>query len=127
MNDFDMIDALIDALNAGVEDIQFDRDILETNRPEAWGAVEMGGEEASDWADGSMVDQVVAIDIWVCAQEHGSRIRRAVQKVLRGWALSIPDAGWKFAGRQYVYELDKVLWRWTVLLPVAVADEEADG
>ena len=35
----DLIDTLIDALNAGVTDVTFSRDVLETNRPEAWGVL----------------------------------------------------------------------------------------
>ena len=41
----DLIDELIDALNDGVDQITFDRDVLDTNRPEDWAAVELSGQE----------------------------------------------------------------------------------
>ena len=54
-NEKDLIDLLIDALNDGVPGITFDRDVLDTNRPDDWAAVELTGSE-DEWADGRMVD-----------------------------------------------------------------------
>ena len=111
----DLIDELIDALNDGVDQITFDRDVLDTNRPEDWAAVELSGEDDTDWADGQLVDQAVNVDIWVCVSDRGSWPKRQVQAVLKEFC---PPrlAGWRFVTRAYLYDLDKVMWRWTVTL-----------
>lgn len=129
MSENDLIDELINALNDGVEDVTFERDVLETNRPDDWGAVELTGEDDSEWADGTMVDQVLSVDVWVCVSGKGSRIKRKVQAVLRKFGVE-NDAGWKLMSRNYIYDLDKVVWRWRVNMwaPLADdADEEDDG
>ena len=43
----------------GVDGITFDRDVLDTNRPGDWGAVELSGQDDSEWADGQLIDQVL--------------------------------------------------------------------
>ena len=125
----DLIDDLIDALNDGVTGVNFDRDVLETNLPDDWGTVELTGEDDSEWADGTMVDQVLGIDIWVCVSSRGSRVKRQTQAVLKRWCIS-EDAGWRLMSRNYIYDLDKVIWRWHVTLPGPLAgdeDPEVDG
>lgn len=111
----DLIDTLIDALNAGVADVTFSRDVLETNRPEAWGAVELTGDDNCDWGDGGMVDQEVSADLWVCTPDRGSQLKRLVQKVLKEFAAEY-DIGWRFKTRNYLYDLDKVMYRWILYL-----------
>lgn len=127
MDEHDLIDQLIDQLNDGVPDVTFERDVLETDRPEDWGAVELTGEDDSEWADGTMIDQVLAADIWVCVTGRGSRIKRRVQAVLRNFGAE-NDAGWKLVSRNYIYDLDKVVWRWRVSLwaPLDEDDGEMD-
>ena len=123
----DLIDTLIDALNAGVTDVTFSRDVLETNRPEAWGAVELTGDDNCDWGDGGMVDQEVSADLWVCTPDRGSQIKRRVQKVLKEFAAT-HDIGWRFKRRNYLYDLDKVMYQWTLFLycPLGEDPEPAD-
>lgn len=127
MDEHDLIDQLIDQLNDGVPDVTFERDVLETDRPEDWGAVELTGEDDSEWADGILIDQVLAADIWVCVTGRGSRIKRRVQAVLRKFGTE-NDAGWKLISRNYIYDLDKVVWRWRVSLwaPLGEDDGEMD-
>jgi hypothetical protein len=123
--EYDLIDSLIDALNDGVDGVTFERDVLETNRPDDWAAVELTGEGDSDWADGNQVDQTLEIDIWVCVTNRGSRIKRKVQAALKRWCAT-EDAGWKLASRNYIYDLDKVIWRWTVNVWAPLAEDEDD-
>ena len=127
MDEHDLIDRLIDQLNDGVPDVTFERDVLETDRPEDWGAGELTGEDDSGWADGTMIDQVLAADVWVCVTGRGSRIKRKVQAVLRKFGAE-NDAGWKLISRNYIYDLDKVVWRWRVSLwaPLDEDDGEMD-
>lgn len=113
-NEKDLIDLLIDALNDGVPGITFDRDVLDTNRPEDWAAVEMTGSE-DEWADGQMVDQVLRCDIWVCLSDRGSGVLDEVQAVLRQFNED-HLISWTFPQRNYLYDLDKVIWKWQATL-----------
>lgn len=123
----DLIDQLIDELNDGVDGVTFDRDVLETNRPEDWAAVELTGQQAGEWADGTMIDQALTVDIWVCLSDHGSDVKRQVQTVLRGFCQD-QEASWQLKARNYLYDLNKVLWRWglTVWAPLVDPDEDED-
>ena len=118
----DLIDALIDALNDGVKDVTFDRDVLETNRPDDWAAVELTGEGDGEWGDGSRIDQTLNVDVWVCVSSKGSRIKRKVQAVLKAFCEEY-DGGWKLVSRNYIYDLDKVIWRWTVNVWAPLAED----
>lgn len=120
----DRIDDLIDALNDGVDGITFDRDVLDTNRPDDWGAVELTGDDDADWADGTMIDQTLTADIWICVSDRGSWPKRSVQRVLKEFCPEIV-AGWRFVNRAYLYDLDKVMWHWTVSIDGPLADEPA--
>lgn len=122
MSEHDLIDQLIDQLNDGVPDVTFERDVLETDRPDDWGAVELTGEDDSEWADGTMTDQVLAVDVWVCVTGRGSRIKRKVQAVLRAFGTA-NDVGWKLMSRNYIYDLDKVIWRWRVTMWAPLEDD----
>ncbi len=121
--EWDLIDQLIDDLNDGVNGITFDRDVLDTNRPDDWGAVELSGDSSEEWADGKLVDQELIADIWVCLSDRGSGVKRRVQKVLRAYGETY-GAGWVFVRRAYLYDLDKVLWQWRVSINGPLAEEE---
>ena len=123
----DLIDGLIDELNAGVDGITFERDVLETNRPEDWGAVELVGQADGEWADGRMIDQTLTVDIWVCLADRGSGIREAVQRVLRSFG-TLHEMTWRLVSRNYMYDLDRVVWRWTVTMeePIGEAPEDTE-
>ena len=121
----DRIDDLIDALNDGVDGITFDRDVLDTNRPDDWGAVELTGDDDADWADGTMIDQTVTADIWICVSDRGSWPKRSVQRVLKEFCPEIV-AGWRFVNRAYLYDLDKVMWHWTVSIDGPLAPEDPE-
>lgn len=121
--EYDLIDTLIDMLNDGVEDVTFERDVLETNRPGDWAAVELTGEGDSDWGDGSKTDQTLNIDVWVCVSGKGSRIKRQVQAVLKAFCAEY-EGGWTFTSRNYIYDLDKVIFRWNVNVWAPLAEDE---
>ena len=111
----DLIDQLIDDLNDGVNGVTFDRDVLDTDRPDDWAAVELVGQDGSEWADGKLIDQVLTVDIWVCVSERGSRIRGEVQAVLQAFGQD-HEIGWRFVSRNWLYNLNKVMWRWGVTI-----------
>jgi hypothetical protein len=74
-----------------------------------------------------MIDQALTVDIWVCLSDHGSDVKRQVQTVLRGFCQD-QEASWQLKARNYLYDLNKVLWRWglTVWAPLAEPDEDED-
>lgn len=121
----DLIDQLIDDLNDGVDYVTFDRDVLETDRPDDWAAVELTGADDSEWGDGHLLEQELTADVWVCVSSRGSQVKRDVQKVLKTFCRGC-DGGWRLVSRAYLYDLDKVLWRWTVTMfsPLAEDPEE---
>ena len=125
MDEYDLIDALIDALNDGVPDVTFDRDVLDTDRPEDWAAVELTGQDEGEWADGHLIDQGLTIDIWVCVSDRGSGVKRRVQDVLKEFCETW-QTGWKLVSRNYLYDLDKVMWRWAVSIegPLTYPEQE---
>lgn len=120
----DLIDDLIDDLNDGVDGITFDRDVLDTNRPGDWGAVELSGQDDSEWADGQLIDQVLTVDVWVCLSDRGSWPKRQVQSVLKAFCAEI-QAGWRFVNRAWLYDLDKAMWHWIVTIDGPLAMELA--
>lgn len=124
---YDLIDELIDALNDGVPEITFDRDVIDTNRPEDWAAVELSGQDDAEWADGELIDQSLTADIWVCVSDRGSGVKRRVQSVLRDLCPE-KQIGWRLASRAYLYDLDKVMWRWILSIdgPLVVPEEDED-
>lgn len=123
----DLIDQLIDDLNDGTEGcgLIFERDALDTDRPEDWGAVELTGEDGSEYADGHLVDQVLTADVWVCLSGRGTKVKRAVQKTLTEFC-DAHDGGWSLKSRAYLYDLDKVMWHWQVFLFGPLGDDEPD-
>ena len=120
----DLIDTLIDTLNDRTG-ITFDRDVLDTNRPEDWGAVELVGSE-DEWADDTMIDQTLNLDIWVCISDKGSGTFLEVQEALLGFAQEY-EFTWKFQQRSYLYDLDKVLFRWTARMWGPIESTDAAG
>ena len=123
--EYDLIDTLIDVLNDGVPSVTFERDVLEPNRPDDWAAVELTGEGDSEWGDGNQTDQTLNIDVWVCISGKGSRIKRKVQAVLKTFCEEY-DGGWKLISRNYIYDLDKVIWRWRVTMWAPLDDDDGE-
>ena len=122
----DLIDDLIDDLNDGVDGVIFDRDLIDTDRPGDWGAVFLSGEDDAEWADGNMVDQVLAIHVWACVSDRGSGVKRKVQTVLKAFCAE-NHTGWKFAGRTYAADLDNFEWHWVLELDGPLAEEAETG
>jgi hypothetical protein len=109
----DLIDQLIDDLNDGVPGVIFDRDLIDTNRPGNWGSVFLAGQDDADWADGHLIDQVLAVDVWAIVSDRGSGVKRAVQAVLKQFCED-HGIGWRFVSRTYAADLDKFEWRWSL-------------
>ena len=110
----DAIDGLIAALNAVTvpEGLAFERDVLDVDRPEDWGAVEMTGVE-NEYADGEIIDQVYLLDIWAAVSDRSSEWLQRIEAVLAGCGDKLQ---YRLHERAYLHDLHKVLWRWKATL-----------
>lgn len=117
----DAIDTLIADLNAATGGaLTFERDVLDTDRPEDWGAVELTGTE-NEYADGKIIDQVLLLDIWASVSDRGSDWLRVIEGVLGGYGDLLR---YRLTERAYLHDLNKVLWRWKAELWAAPADPD---
>ena len=113
----DGIDALISALNAATGGgLTFERDVLDTDRPEDWGAVELTGIDY-EYADGKVIDRLLKMDVWASVSDRGSDWLTLIEGVMAAQGVSF-----KLKERAYLHDLRKVLWRWEATLWSAPAD-----
>ena len=110
----DAIDGLIADLNAVTvpEGLAFERDVLDVDRPEDWGAVEMTGVD-NEYADGKIIDQVYQLDIWAAVSDRSSEWLQRIEAVLAGRGDKLQ---YRLHERAYLHDLHKVLWRWKATL-----------
>lgn len=105
----DAIDDLIAALNDAVGDlVTFERDVLDVERPEDWGAVELV-DTVNEYADGKIIDQMYIVDIWASVSDRSSQWLREIEQVLAGFGDKLR---YSLAERAYLHDLKKVMWRW---------------
>ncbi len=105
----DAIDDLIAALNAAMGDaLTFERDVLDVDRREDWGAVELTNV-INEYADGRIIDQVYLIDIWAGVSDRESGWLQRIEAVLAGYGDRL---SYTLHERAYLHDLKKVLWRW---------------
>lgn len=117
----DAIDDLIAALNEAVGDeLTFERDVLDVERPEDWGAVEMTDVE-NEIADDKIIDQCFILDIWACVSDRSSEWLQRIERVLASFGGSL---NYHLHERGYLHNLKKVLWHWKATLwPTAPEDD----
>ena len=105
----DAIDDLIAALNGAVGDVlTFERDVLDVERPEDWGAVELV-DTVNEYADGRIIDQMNIVDIWASVGDRSSQWLREIESVLASFGDKLR---YSLTERAYLHDLKKVLWRW---------------
>lgn len=121
----DAVDQLIADLNAAMSGgLIFERDVLDVDRPEDWGAVEMTGT-VNEYADGRVIDQCFRLDIWAAVGDRDSVWLGRIEAVLKGYGERIAYA---LTERAYLHDVKKVLWRWHAdLWSLAAPETEADG
>ena len=66
----DRVDQLIDILNRDVGGVVFDRDAIDVDRPENWGAVEARTDGKQQWADGHLIDEAHRMDVYLCVSDR---------------------------------------------------------
>lgn len=121
----DKIDALIDALNAALPEIPFGRDAMELDTPENWGAVEMTGGRPFT-ADGRVIDMVYVCSVWAVTQDRSTETMDRVQDVLEEFAEEY-GCKWQFPQRNWLQDIDRVGWQWTVQIPGPMEIEAEAG
>ena len=120
----DKIDRIIDALSQAIPDVSFGRDAMETDTPEDWGAVELAGGDGFV-ADGTVIDTIWKVHIWMCISDRGTEIIQDVKEVLQEFAEEW-FARWNFPERAYLYDVDKVMWHWTIQIPEDMEEPDED-
>lgn len=121
---YDRIDEIIDRLNTSVPGISFDRDALVADTPEDYGSVELTGADGFA-ADGHIIDQIYRASVWICITDRGTRAMEQVQSALEemAWEWLL---GWSFPQRSYLYDINKVVWRWEIRIPGPLTDGETE-
>ena len=105
----DAIDDLIAALNDAVGDVlTFERDVLDVERPEDWGAVELV-DTVNEYAAGRIIDQMYIVDIWASVSDRSSQWLREIESVLASFGDKLR---YSLTERAYLHDLKKVMWRW---------------
>ena len=119
----DRVDQLIDILNREITQVSFDRDAIDVDRPEEWGAVELR-RSAGQWADGHLVDESYRADVFLCVNDRESDWAEKMNSAFRCFDDEVEDLGWTLSDRTYLPELDRLLWKWAVVIygPLAVPE-----
>ena len=113
------IDALVTALSTGTG-IHFARDAWEDKAPDEYGVVLFSGQNQAVWADDVMVAQAHRIDVVVYVEGANDAIQKSVQDVLEA-----QDLSYRLESREYLWDIDRVEWRWIAWLYGSV--EADDG
>lgn len=114
------IDRLIDRLNE-IEGLAFTRDAWENKAPDDYGTVELTGQAGAIWADDEMVEQAYSLRITLYVRDGGEQWLDLVQQ-----ALADCDLVYGLPERTFLYDINKVEWRWTATMYGSLEDED-DG
>lgn len=120
----DTIDTLIARLNAATAEsgLVFEKDALDIERPEDWGAVELVNTK-DEWADGKIIDRTYVLDVWAAVSDRGSDWLGKVEQVF----LEYGDLIWyRLAERGYLHDVKKSLWRWRVEIDMSRTPEDEE-
>ena len=110
----DRINTLLTALNT-ISGIAFVEDAWVEKAPDNYGVVELTGQNASEYADGKLLDQGFSVRITIYVTGGSHSWVEAVQDVL-----TAQDVGFSLPTREYIQDINKVSWVWncSILGPV---------
>ena len=110
----DRINTLLTALNT-ISGIAFVEDAWVEKAPDNYGVVELTGQNASEYADGKLLDQGFSVRITIYVTGGSHSWVEAVQDVL-----TAQDVGFSLPTREYLQDINKVSWVWncSILGPV---------
>lgn len=110
----DAVDMIVDKLNE-LDGIEFTRDAWENAAPDQYGVVEVNGQIGSTYGDGNLLDErwQITITAYVNGDDDGwpYRIREKLEELEAELDTSLTTSG-----REYAYDINKVVWRWTLRL-----------
>ena len=116
------IDQLIERLNE-IDGLAFTRDAWEAKAPEDYGVVELTGQADALWADDEMAEQAYALRVTIYVRDGGERWLGLVQE-----AMADCDLVYSLPTRGYLYDINKVEWRWNAWLYGALeADDDGEA
>ena len=123
----DKIDVLIEKLNLAMDGaIEFDRDAVDADRPEEWGAVELRRDAEILWADGKPIDTQYLVNIYLSIEDRESDLLGRVNEALEACDELFPIV-WHMADRVWLPDIERALWAWTVRIWGPLAwDEETE-
>jgi len=110
----DKIDVIIEQLNLAMDGrIEFDRDAVDADRPEEWGAVELRRDAEIQWADGKPIDTQYLANIYLSIEDRESDLLGRVNEALEACDELFPIT-WQMADRVWLPDIERALWAWTV-------------
>lgn len=124
----DKIDILIEQLNDALGGrIEFDRDAVDVDRPEEWGAVELRRDAETQWADGRPIDTQYLANIYLAIDDRESGLLSLVNGALEAVDEMFPII-WSMADRVWLPEIERAVWIWNVRIWGPIGwEEETDG
>lgn len=114
----DAADLLVDALNT-IGGISFVRDAWENKAPDDYGVVELNGQSDSLWADNRMVEQTFQLTVHLYVHGGSDEWVGKVQDKLR-----TSCDGFSLPTHEYLFDIDKNHWQWTVQIIGPIQWEE---
>jgi hypothetical protein len=109
----DAVNIITDKLNE-LDGIEFARDAWENKAPDAYGVVELGAENLTFYADNIPLDEAWQITVHVYAIGDSDAWPRLVAEKLAEVAETL-DITWRVTGREFLFDIGKVHWTWTVV------------
>lgn len=125
----DKIDAMIQRLNIAMDGrIEFDRDAVDTDRPEEWGAVALRKDQEILWADGRPIDTQYLADIYLSVSDRESEMIERVNDAMDFLDGEFPIV-WKLNDRVWLADIERALWIWNVRIwgPLELPEEDEDN
>lgn len=123
----DRIDQLLDFIGERIPEVIWDRDAVDVDRPENWGAAELRSEPASQWADGRETDTMNGVELYLAVSDRESAWKSRVESALEAFDASVCWIDWHMDDRTWMPQIEKTLWRWTVRMLEGLDVPGADG
>ena len=115
----DAADILVEQLNT-IEGIAFVRDAWENKAPEDYGVVELTEQNGALYADNHMVAQEFRLTVHLYAKDGSNAWIAKIQNVLNEYT-----DGYRMGPHEYLFDIGKNHWQWTVYIIAPLQWEEA--
>ena len=115
----DAADILVEQLNT-IDGIAFVRDAWENKAPDDYGVVEMTEQSNALYADNHMVAQEFQLTVHLYAKDGSNAWISKIQNVLDSYT-----DGYRMGLHEYLFDIGKNHWQWTVYIIAPLQWEEA--